>query len=201
VVDVVSMSKALTFVTSNRHKFKEAERIAKEHGVKLRWRNISYAEIQSDNLADIARVGSQLAAMFIRAPCFVEDAGLFIEALRGFPGPYSAYVFKTIGNDGILRLMEGVDNRAAEFRSVVGYCESFSNSPKIFEGRAKGTIALEVRGKGGFGYDPIFLPHGGDGRTFAEMSTDEKNELSHRGEAIRKLVKWYVEVKEGEGIK
>ncbi len=181
----------LTFVTSNRHKFEEAERIAAKHGVELEHRDVPYIEIQADELEEIARPSAQQASALLRAPCFVEDAGLFIQALKGFPGPYSSYVFQTLGNEGILELMKGKRVRRAEFRSAVAYCEPGSK-PIVFSGRVRGTITPEIRGEGGFGFDPIFVPQEGDDRTFAELSTDEKNKFSHRSRAIERFVKWYV---------
>ena len=188
------MKMTLAFVTSNRHKFEEAERIASEHGVELEHRDIPYIEIQADTLEEIARPSAQQASALLGAPCFVEDAGLFIRSLGGFPGPYSAYVFKTIGNEGVLKLLKGISNREAEFRSAVGYCEP-GKKPEVFVGRVTGTIALKTKGDRGFGFDPIFVPQGGDGRTFAEMSIDEKNRFSHRSRAIERFVKWYVKNK------
>lgn len=181
----------LIFATSNRHKFEEAERIAAKHGVELEHRDVPYIEIQADKLEEIARPSVQQASALLRAPCFVEDAGLFIQALKGFPGPYSSYVFKTIANEGVLKLLKGIHDREAEFRSAVGYCEP-GKKPEVFVGRVEGTIALEARGDEGFGFDPIFVPREGDGRTFAEISIDEKNKFSHRSRAIERFVKWYV---------
>jgi len=120
----------------------------------------------------------------------VEDAGLFVEALKGFPGPYSAYVYRTLGTRGILKLMENVEDRAASFRSVVVF-SSPEHQPVCFSGEVKGRISMEERGDSGFGFDPIFEPEAGDGRTFAEMTTEEKNRYSHRAEALRRFAKWY----------
>ncbi|TDA32431.1 MAG: non-canonical purine NTP pyrophosphatase, partial [Hadesarchaea archaeon] len=99
--------------------------------------------------------------------------------------------FLTIGNRGVLKLLEGVGDRRAVFRSAVGYCGR-DGRPLVFEGRVEGRISLEERGTGGFGFDPIFIPDEGDGRTFAEMSVEEKNALSHRGRAIEGFFRWYL---------
>lgn len=187
----------LVFVTSNKNKFEEAEKIAENQGISLEHTNTSYIEIQADNLADVVKPSAQQAHEMIGSPCFVEDAGLFIESLNGFPGPYSSYVFKTLQNKGILQLMENTKNRRAEFRSAIGYYES-NSKPKVFEGKVKGTIAKEMRGSKGFGFDPIFMPDEGEGDTFAEISTEMKNDLSHRAKAIEKFVKWYVRNKKAE---
>jgi XTP/dITP diphosphohydrolase len=181
---------ALSFVTTNEGKFREAAEIVNEFGIELEHVPLPYLEIQSENLEDIARVGAQQAFAMLKRPCFVEDSGLFVESLRGFPGPFSSYAFKTLGNEGILKLMEGVENRRAEFKSTVGYCQS-STEVFVFAGKVIGRISTEMRGKGGFGYDPIFIPEGEE-RTFAELPLQEKNRLSHRGRALRSFFSWLV---------
>jgi XTP/dITP diphosphohydrolase len=185
---------ALSFVTTNRHKFIEVSRIAREYGLEIVQVNMSYREVQSDSVEEVARVGAVEACRALGAPCFVEDSGLFIEALRGFPGPYSSFVFRTIGNRGILRLMSGEGNRRAKFMSAVGYCEP-GKDPVVFIGEVEGRIAEDVRGSQGFGYDPVFIPDEGDGRTFGEMETGEKNMLSHRGRAIKRFLSWLADEK------
>lgn len=183
---------ALIFVTGNRHKFEEVSEIAAEHGLKLDMRDLPCKEIQADELEEIARQSAVDACSSLGKPCFVEDAGLFVHALRGFPGPYSSYVFRTIGNDGLLKLMASIGDRRAEFRSAVGYCEPGSK-PTVFTGKVEGNISPEARGTQGFGFDPIFVPSEGDGRTFAKMTVAEKNVISHRARAIKKFLKWYTQ--------
>lgn len=185
---------ALIFATSNRYKLEEVKAIAAKYGVKLEMRDVSCDEIQADELEDIASFSAKEACKILGRPCFVEDAGLFVRTLRDFPGPYSNYVFRTIGNEGLLKLMVGVKDRFAEFRSGVSYCEP-ETKLHIFSGRARGSITSKQKGSHGFGFDPIFIPELGDGRTFAEMSTVEKNKYSHRAKAIGKFLKWYVQRK------
>ena len=131
------------------------------------------------------------AARATGLPLIVEDTGLFIDALTGFPGPYAAYVLNTIGNAGILQLLDGFTSRTAEFRSTVAFCEPHGH-PVSFNGIVEGRIALQGRGRHGFGFDPIFEPMGSDGRTLAEMEMAEKNQVSHRGRAVRAFAEWYV---------
>jgi XTP/dITP diphosphohydrolase len=183
---------ALIFVTGNRHKFEEVSEIAAKHGIKLEMRDLPCEEIQADELEEIASQSAVDACTLLGKPCFVEDAGLFVRALGGFPGPYSNYVFRKIGNDGLLKLMANVKDRRAEFRSAIGYCEPDSK-PVIFSGMVRGKITPRARGSHGFGFDPIFLAERGGGRTFAEMKTTKKNELSHRAQAIEKFLKWYIQ--------
>lgn len=187
----------LVFVTSNEHKFREASKISEEYGVNLEHLDTSYVEIQADSLEEIVKYSVNQVSKETKKPCFIEDSGLFIRALDGFPGPYSSYVFRTLQNEGILSLLNGVEDREAEFRSVVGYSEP-DFEPKVFKGIVKGEISEEIRGSRGFGFDPIFLPRGGQKMTFAEMKAETKNNFSHRGKAIEKLVKWYVRNRRAE---
>jgi len=145
-------------------------------------------EVQSDSLEEIARTSALDAVRRLRVAIVVEDAGLFVDALHGFPGPYSSYALRTIALRGILRLMEGVRNRRAVFKSVVAYADPTGNV-RTFPGTVAGMISDEPRGTHGFGFDPIFIPDGRR-RTFAEMTIDEKNEISHRAEAFKALARW-----------
>jgi XTP/dITP diphosphohydrolase len=126
-------------------------------------------------------------------PVIVEDAGLFVDALNGFPGPYAAYVYKTIGNKGLLKLMQNVEKRRAQFWSAIAYCDSEAKAPLVFEGEAEGEITVNERvgnDKSGFGFDPIFQPDG-SAKAFAEMTLKEKNGFSHRAKTVRKFAEWY----------
>lgn len=178
--------KTVYFVTGNMGKVKEAEALCKEFNIKIQQIRHEYPELQSDDLETIAKYGAECASKTLNKTVIVEDAGLFISALRGFPGPYSAYVFKTIGNDGVLGLMSNRADRKAYFKSTVGYCEP-GGEAITFTGVVNGKIAHEIRGERGFGYDPIFLY--GD-RTFGELSIEEKNKVSHRYKALKKFAEW-----------
>jgi XTP/dITP diphosphohydrolase len=172
----------VTFVTSNPGKVREVQRILGEFDITVRWGRRSLPEPQSDSLAEVVRAKLTAAAK-PGVGVVVEDSGLFIETFRGFPGVYSRYVLDTIGVDGVLRLTQG---RAlpAEFRAVAGYRKGTRTI--LGEGRVRGTIAPESLGWNGFGYDPIFIPEG-ERETFGEMSPADKDELSHRGLAMRAL--------------
>ncbi len=183
------------FATGNINKFNEARSILGQHGVAVGMLRLKGDEVQSDSLQEIAEKSVLNAYKSCRLPIFVEDAGLFIDALSGFPGPYAAYVYKTIHNDGVLRLMEKVRNRKANFQSVISFCDSENLKPLSFYGEAKGEITPSERreqGKSGFGFDPIFQPEGSS-KTFAEMTISEKNGYSHRANAIRKFAEWYTQ--------
>jgi XTP/dITP diphosphohydrolase len=180
--------KEIYFITHNTHKFEEAAEIAQRYKIPVKWIDIEYEEIQADDLEDIALASCkkliQIKTELKNKYFFIEDAGLFIESLNGFPGPYSAYIFQTIGNEGILDLMKSKENKAAYFKSVIAF---FANGKiKLFIGKTEGLIITEKRGAKGFGFDPIFLP-GDEALTFAEMSLTTKNLYSHRQKSLREM--------------
>jgi XTP/dITP diphosphohydrolase len=179
------------FVTTNLHKFNEARKVLGKHGIATALLKIKVAEIQDSNLEKIAKASVREAVKKSRLPVLVEDAGLFIEALKGFPGPYSSYVYQTIGTRGILTLMKEINKRDAHFHSVVAFHSPEQDTPKCFHGKVEGKITSRERGKRGFGFDPIFEPKDCPGKTFAEMTTSEKNKLSHRAQALKKFAEWY----------
>jgi XTP/dITP diphosphohydrolase len=181
------------FATNNVNKFNEARKVLVGCGIAVGMLRVKSLEVQSDSLEEIARASVVDAFQRCHLPVVVEDAGLFVEALGGFPGPYAAYVYKTVGNLGLLKLMEGVKVRRARFVSVVAYFSAELDSPVCFSGVAEGEIVeMERKGGGGagFGFDPVFRPSG-IGDTFAEMGVEEKNRFSHRADAFRKFGGWY----------
>ena len=117
----------------------------------------------------------------------VEDSGLFIETLGGFPGPYSSYVKEKLGLSGILELLRNNSHRKAKFMAAVGVHHNGKNTFVV--GTCEGSISLEIKGAEGFGYDPIFIPDGHQ-KTFAQLSLHAKNQISHRSQAVNKLVKY-----------
>jgi XTP/dITP diphosphohydrolase len=185
--------KAIFFATDNIHKFNEARKVLAEYKIAVGMLRAKALEIQSDNLEEIAKASVVDAFKRCNLPVMVEDAGLFIDVLNGFPGPYSAYVYKTVGNKGLLKLMENIENRKARFQSVIAYYSADLKSPICFKGEALGEITKdERRGKheSGFGFDPIFKPAESN-KTFAEMTIVEKNKYSHRARALRRFAEWY----------
>ena len=172
------------FASSNVHKYEEAEKILSEFGIKLDFYQTNLVEIQDDSLSKIALQKALDAYDKCKKPVIVEDDGLFIDSLSGFPGPFSSYVFKTIGNNGILKLVE--DNRGAKFRAVIAHCDS-NKKPKLFEYSISGKISKNLQGKG-WGYDPIFIPEK-QNKTYAELA--EKNKISHRYESLKKFANWF----------
>jgi len=174
----------LIFATSNINKFNEAKEILKNH--EITHLQFDYAEIRSDSLEEIARNSARAAYRMCKEAVFVEDTGLFIDHLSGFPGTYSGWVHNKIGNEGILKLMGDTENRSARFETVIAYMMD-KEHVSFVRGKCEGTIALEPRGKTGFGYDAIFVPDG-EHQTFAE-SIELKNKLSHRYNALLEFSK------------
>jgi len=182
--------KKLYFATSNEAKFNEASKILSNYGVRVDMKKLELREIQSDDPTIVASEKARDAFRALHNDVIVEDDGLFIDSLKGFPGPYSAFVHKTIGNEGILKLMEGVADRKATFKSIIAYCGS-DLIPVIFVGNVDGTITETQRGKS-WGYDPVFIPKDSGGLTYAELGA-KKNTLSHRKLALEQFAKWYAE--------
>lgn len=177
------------FITSNSHKVEEV----KQYFPKVKQLNLDLREIRSDSFEEIAKAKLEEALMRFHerdVVIFVEDSGLEIEALNGFPGTYSAWVYKKIGCKGILKLMEDKTNRKARFVTVISAYIPWNQKIVIAKGEVKGEISNEMRGSIGFGFDPIFIPEGYD-KTFAE-DKEMKKKVSHRKKAwelIFKLLK------------
>jgi XTP/dITP diphosphohydrolase len=173
------------FVSSNKHKYVEAKQILSAFGIKLGFVQASLLEIQSDSLSEIARAKALDAFSKCKKPIIIEDDALVIPSLDGFPGPYSSYVFDTIGNKGVVSLVG--KNRKAKFYAIISYCDK-KTKPILFEGITPGRIAKKIAGKG-WGYDPIFIPQGKT-KTYAQIP--DKNTLSHRYRALAKFASWFV---------
>lgn len=202
----------LRYVTTNPGKVREAQQYL---GDQISAYDYDYAEIQSESMETIAAEGAREAYRELGEPVVVDDSGLFLHGFDGFPGPYSSYVEDKLGIETVWELAQTREDRTASFRCVMAYCdgEAFEASPdpvdkddraaaaasdvdatandglpvKLFVGTVRGEI-VAPRGDGGFGFDPIF-EH--DGSTFAELSSEAKNALSHRGRALATFAEWY----------
>ena len=176
----------LFFLTGNSHKFEEVKKFIETSGLDsiISQMNVPLVEIQSDFIEEVATHKVQSVINSIEGNYFVEDAGFFVDELKEFPGVFSSYVQEMIGNEGILKLMNGVKERNASFRSVIAL--KLEEKIYTFHGRVNGTVSHKIMGKKGFGYDPIFIPDGLD-KTFAEISMEEKNSRSHRINALRNM--------------
>lgn len=183
----------LCFATNNRHKVDEVQAAV---GGAVRLTTLEQAGITEelpetqDTLEGNARQKAVYVFEHYGLSCFADDTGLEVDALGGAPGVYSARYAGPARQaednmDLLLRNLAGKSNRGAQFRTVIWL--TLPSGQWAFEGVVRGRILTERRGHGGFGYDPIFLPDGAS-KTLAEMSMEEKNLISHRGTAIRKLV-------------
>lgn len=187
----------IIFATGNRHKLEEAQQIL---GDKYTLKTPADFGITEDipETADTIEGNALQKVQYIwdkvHMPCFADDTGLFVDALDGAPGVRSA---RYAGEDKkaednvkkLLQEMEGRSDRSARFRCIVALM--MDGQPKLFEGKVEGVITTSPSGNGGFGYDPVFAPEKyGKERTFSELTAQEKNEISHRGEAMRLLAEY-----------
>lgn len=188
--------KDIVFATNNEHKLAELRQIMGQMFHVLSLADIGCHEDIPENEPTIegnARAKAQYVVEHYCYDCFSDDTGLEIDALGGEPGVHSAR-YGGVAHDSernidkVLRLMDGMpmEQRTAHFRTAI--CLMMDGDTHLFEGRVDGHILTERHGKGGFGYDSIFRPCEGDGRTFAQMTGEEKNAISHRGRAVARLV-------------
>jgi len=188
---VILFKDRLYMATSNRKKFDEIKKYLSTHEINIQILKTDLIEIQNDSLDEIAKSSILSIKDNSHNNVFVEDSGLFIDSLDGFPGPYSSFAFRTIGCEGILRLLNSCENRRAEFKSSIAYRDSLGNI-MIFHGGVKGIIGNKSVGLDGFGFDPIFIPD--DSKiSFGLMSMEEKNRISHRCKAIEHFLNWYLD--------
>ncbi|MGM9835799.1 MAG: non-canonical purine NTP diphosphatase [Muribaculaceae bacterium] len=191
--------KDIVFATNNAHKLKELREIAAGKLNVLSLNDIGCHDDIPETASTIegnAKIKADYIKQHYGYDCFADDTGLEVAALDGAPGVYSA---RYAGNDCIsehnidllLHNLEGVDNRSAQFRTCIALRQG--DDTRLFEGIVKGTILTERRGTGGFGYDSVFVPDEADGRSFAQMSDDEKNAISHRGRATQLLMHYLLD--------
>jgi XTP/dITP diphosphohydrolase len=183
----MQQSSELFFASSNEHKFEEAQRILSNLGVNIKLFKTTLEEIQSNSLNEIAKRKAIDAFTKIQKPIIIEDDGLFINSLNGFPGPYSSYAYDTIGNKGIIQLLQNTEHRDAKFVAIIAYCNGV-DEVKLFESSISGKISKEIE-KGGWGYDPIFIPDG-ESKTYANVSNKDK--FSHRSASLKKFSDWFM---------
>jgi XTP/dITP diphosphohydrolase len=181
------------FVSNNINKYFEVKSMLHDRttDLDLIFYKQNIVEIQDEKIEKIAIEKAKSAYNIVKRPIIIEDDGLFVNSLNGFPGQYSSYVFKSIGNRGILRLLKGSRARSAFFKSIFVYTNGIITS--VFIGKINGKISATIT-DGGWGYDPIFIPSKdyNNNKTFATLSkTNKKNELSHRRIALDKFVKWF----------
>lgn len=180
-------NKKIWFGTKNKGKLEEVNAILNPYRITIEHLPMDKVEIQAETLEEVVRYC--LENLEFKKPLVIEDSGLFIESLNGFPGPYSRYVLDTINLPGILKLLKEVENREACFKSVIGFKED--SKVIVFKGCTRGKIAFEERGFFGFGYDPIFIPDEEPSeKTFGELTLNSKNSFSHRAKSFKNFAEW-----------
>ena len=191
----MQQSSELFFVSSNNHKFTEAQRILSNLGLEISLFKTTLEEIQSNSLSEIAKRKALDAYSKVQKPVIIEDDGLFIDSLNGFPGPYSSYAYDTIGNKGIMSLLEKIESRNAKFVAIIAYCNGVDDV-QLFESSIPGKISLSIE-DGGWGYDPIFIPDG-ESKTYANVS--DKDKFSHRSASLKKFSDWFMHTQLDSGL-
>jgi len=186
--------KKIVFATNNVHKLQELRQMIGDLYEVLGLSDIGCHE-DIPETADFIEENARLKARYVKEhygyDCFSDDTGLEIDALGGEPGVLSAR-YAGSGHDSeanidkVLKKLDGIDNRTARFRTAIALLQG--DEMHMFEGKVEGIILTERHGTGGFGYDSIFQPLEGDGSTFAQMSPEDKNRISHRGRAVARLV-------------
>ncbi|CAM1374579.1 non-canonical purine NTP diphosphatase [Tenacibaculum xiamenense] len=185
----------LVFATNNLNKLAEVQKMLPDSIELLSLKDISCFE-DIEETASTLEGNAQIKANHItenyKYNCFADDTGLEVEALNGAPGVYSArYAGEPVNAENnmqkLLHVLKNTDNRQAHFRTSI--CLNLNGEQHFFDGVCKGEILHDKQGEKGFGYDPIFKPEG-HSMSFAKMSSEEKNKISHRGLAIQKLVQF-----------
>jgi XTP/dITP diphosphohydrolase len=179
----------LYFVTSNEKKVKE---IAKVLGSRFEiiQKDLDIPELRADTNEEVAEISAKTAFKILGEPLIVEDSGFFIDALKGFPGTCTAYIHKRIGNEGLIKLMDKISDRACYYHTAIAL--AIGNEVRIFTGEEKGVMSIEAQGNKGWGQDPVFIP-GGTTSTYGETRSPDSVNL-FRLRAAEKL-KSYLESK------
>jgi XTP/dITP diphosphohydrolase len=175
------------FVTTNEHKRREVQEIL---GDELERAELDLPEIQAIDPAEVAQEKARAAREALgepEIPVLVEDSGIMVDAWDGFPGALTKWLMRSVGNEGLLRMLGTDENRSARAVCVVALAEA-DGTVHTFRGEVPGTVAYSARGEGGFGYDPVFVPEWSS-LTYAEMGED-KNTDSHRARAFRAVREW-----------
>lgn len=162
--------KEITYATGNWAKILSARQTLEPLGFEIKQVKMDVPELQDDSIEEVAKFSAKWASDKLKCDVLKNDSGLCIDALKGFPGPYTHYADDTIKEDGILKLLDGIENRKAHFTEVLAYCE-YGKEPITFTSITNGTIALEKSGTYGWSWDFIFIPDGEE-KTLANFDDD-----------------------------
>lgn len=167
--------KDLIYITGNQYKLYTARKFLEKYEINVIGKKIECPEIQADNIEDVARYSAEYACSKLNCAVLKNDMGLIIPALKGFPAAYTRYVEDTLGEDGILKLMEGENNREAYFYECLAYAKP-GEETKIFISKTKGKLDVKKSGEYGWSWDRIFIPEG-ESITMANFSDKERAKL------------------------
>jgi inosine triphosphate pyrophosphatase len=176
----------VTFVTGNKNKLLEVQKImGTDLPIRIVNQKVDLPELQGDPL-EIAKEKCRIAAKQVDGACFTEDTCLCFNAMHGMPGPYIKWFLESCGHDGLNKMLVGFGDFSAYAQTIVAYTMGPGEEIYVFDGRTNGKI-VPARGPLDFGWDPIFEPEEGKGKTYAEMTKEEKNAISHRGRSLEKF--------------
>ncbi|KAL2848454.1 inosine triphosphate pyrophosphatase-like protein [Aspergillus pseudoustus] len=179
--------KTLNFITSNKNKLTEVRAILGSV-ITVENQAVDVPEIQG-TIEEIAKEKCRHAAQVVGGPVLTEDTALEFHALKGLPGPYIKHFLEALGHEGLNKMLDSFETRGAEAVCTFAFSQGPGSEPLIFQGRTEGTI-VRPRGPANFGWDPIFEY---EGKTYAEMTKEEKNKISHRSRALANLQQWLTE--------
>jgi len=179
----------IRFATGNPHKVEEFQEELEGESISIKQLEVDIDEIDSPDVEEVAerKVVDSYMVSGVEEPVMVEDTGLYVESLNGFPGAMSSFFFDRCGNEGLLKLLEEKEDRKAYFKTAIAIYYPERDEVETFTGVCEGRISEEVRGEEGFGYDPVFIPEDHE-KTFAE-DKEYKMKVSHRKKAIEKMRK------------
>ncbi|GAA6000245.1 hypothetical protein JCM5350_005898 [Sporobolomyces pararoseus] len=191
--------RSILFVTGNANKLKEVRAIllssasasSSSPAFEVESRDLDLPEIQGTT-QEVAIAKVKAAAEVVKGPCITEDTALGFEALGGLPGPFIKYFMKSVGHEGLNSMLAGFPSKKATAICTFAYSAGPGTEPILFEGTTEGQI-VPARGPTHFGWDPVFEPVEGEGKTYAEMDGEAKNKISHRYRALEKLRKYLSE--------
>jgi len=196
-VEKIAKIPPITFVTGNKKKLEEVQRMLVTSGkipFSITNRKIDLPELQGDP-SDIAVEKCKLAVAEVNGPVMTEDTSLCFNALNGLPGPYIKWFLEKTGHSGLNSMLSGTDDKTAYAQTIVAFSAGPGCEVHLFDGRTNGNI-VPARGPLDFGWDPVFEPHESNGLTYAEMTKDAKNLISHRGRSFAKLQAFLIENKD-----
>ncbi|PLB33521.1 non-canonical purine NTP pyrophosphatase [Aspergillus candidus] len=179
--------KSLNFITGNQNKLAEVRAIL-QGVVEVESQAVDTPEIQG-TIEEIAKEKCRRASEVVGGPVLTEDTALEFSAMKGLPGPYIKSFLDALGHEGLNKMLDSFGDRSAEAVCTFAFCSGPGSEPILFQGRTPGMI-VRPRGPTNFGWDPIFEY---EGKTFAEMTKEDKNKISHRNKALVKLQHWLSE--------